>query len=171
MKLPIGQSDFKKVIDEKTDIQIECAPFINALLNGNINAFKAGLERVLMAIVSFHDFAKEPEAFFHALMIGLTAGLCDNTNYTIRSNRESGQGRYDYQILSKDKLTIIMEFKKVDSTKRNQPRLLKKEALKALQPIDARKYITDAKQYGAQDILKIGLAFSGKQFEIADELI
>ena len=79
-------------------------------------AFEKDLKHIFEQTVSYHDFAKEPEAFYHGFMIGITASLYGHRNYEIKSNRESGYGRYDYIIFSRDleKPTIIFEFKKVD---------------------------------------------------------
>ena len=49
--------------------------FIESLLTGNIEKFKIDLEKVLLQIVSYHDPAKEPEAFYHGLLLGFTVSL------------------------------------------------------------------------------------------------
>ena len=61
--------------------------------------FQADLEKVLLQIVSYHDLAKEPEAFFHGLLLGFIASLQET--HEIKSNRESGLGRYDILIIPK----------------------------------------------------------------------
>ncbi len=154
--------------------RIECAQFVNQLLNGDIHSFVEGLKNIFEQIISVHDVAKQPEAFYHALIIGLTVGLYKHPDYIIRSNRESGKGRYDYQILSKKNLTIIIEFKKIAPNKKNQTdqiKLLKRSASEALKQIDKQKYINEAKQYGAKNILKIGIAFSAREFVIKHKKI
>jgi len=149
--------------------------FLNDLLSGNIEQFKSGLTYIMEQTVSVHDTARDPEAFYHGLMIGLTASLYKNKNYELRSNRESGYGRYDYLIFSKDSKhpTILLEFKKVDSTRLKDPSKaadrLKVEAQDALLQIDQRKYVSEALQRGKDNVLKVGLAFSGKQFDIQYE--
>ena len=162
---------YRKIIEQwlTDDYGIECTLFIKQLLNGDIAAFEKGLQHILEQIASIHDFAKKPEVFYHALIMGLTVGLSKHPDYILRSNRESGDGRYDYLILNK-KLTIIMEFKivKLMNKKENaQIKLLKQTAQEALKQIDEKKYMTEAIQYGAKKILKIGIAFSAKQFSVA----
>ncbi len=146
--------------------------FISHLLDGDMLEFEKGLTTLLEQVVSVHDIGHAPESFYHGLLIGLTASLGDRKDYEIRSNRESGYGRYDYMILSTvpDKLTILFEFKKVDiaSTKAEEGKnRLKASALDALNQINSQAYLAEAKSRGVTNILKIGLAFSGKQFVLA----
>jgi hypothetical protein len=138
--------------------------------------FTQGLTRILEQTVSVHDVAKEPEAFYHGLMIGLTASLHGHPNYDIKSNRESGYGRYDYIIISRnpEKLTVILEFKKVDlpENKKSSAKsiaILDKAAKEALQQIDNQAYLAELKQQGKKNILKIGIAFCGKRFSVMHE--
>lgn len=148
--------------------------FLDHLLNGNMQEFSKGLNQIMEQTVSVHDVAREPEAFYHGLMIGLTASLYGHPNYETRSNRESGNGRYDYLIISRDekKLTLLLELKKTDlpENKRNSDEIktiLENAAQAALEQIEQRSYIAEAKQRGITNILKIGIAFSGKRFGIA----
>ena len=69
------------------------------------------LKKYLLQIVSYHDLAKEPEAFFHGLLLGFIANLQET--HEIKSNRESGFGRYDILLIPKDssQLGIVIEFK------------------------------------------------------------
>lgn len=140
--------------------------FLNHLLNGNIPLFKEDLQCILDQVVSTHDTARHPEAFYHGLVIGLTANLHNNKNYELHSNHESGEGRYDYLIISRNpkKLSILMEFKKAKSNE------LKKTAKAALQQIDLKNYTVEARQRGIQKLLKIGIAFSGKKYVLEHAL-
>jgi hypothetical protein len=151
--------------------------FLNHLLNGDMEEFQSGLRHIMEHIVSVHDVGKkEPESFYHGLMIGLTASLAGDKRYETRSNRESGYGRYDYLILARDsnKLSILLEFKQVPlpTGKKESAEiqvLLDKAAQEALQQIDQQVYCAELKQRGLTNILKIGLAFSGKRFGMAYE--
>ncbi len=146
--------------------------FISHLLDGNIVEFEKGLKSILERIVSVHDMSHSPESFYQGLLIGMTASLGDQKDYELKSNRESGYGRYDYMILShlKNKPTIIFEFKKVNLPKKKSAKeikaILEKSATEALAQIDSLGYLAEAKQLGARNILKIGLAFSGKRFAL-----
>ncbi len=145
--------------------------FLTHLLTGNIELFEQELQEVMEQTVSSHDTARNPEAFYHGLMVGLTASLYHNEYYEIQSNKESGYGRYDYLIFARDKSkpTLLLEFKKV-SVKDKEPEqldsLLEKAAQEALDQIDQKHYVAEAKQRGCIKIFKIGLAFCGKRFKI-----
>jgi len=110
-------------------------------------------------------------------MLGLTAGV-DQKRYEIKSNRESGLGRYDIAIIPKDieKPAIILEIKSISPPKvpkKNLERvletLLETEAKKALEQINQKQYMTDLIQRGFLNIVKIGLSFSGKEFKVVYE--
>lgn len=137
--------------------------FIAALVAGNIELFRAGLEKVLLQIVSYHDLAKEPEAFFHGLLLGFVASLQES--HEIKSNRESGLGRYDILLMPKDtsQLGIVIELKakKIDETTS-----LETLAESALQQIDQQKYTAEFTGRGILRVMKIAIVFQGKQFAL-----
>lgn len=148
---------------------------INGLIEGKLEIFKDHLNRILLETASSHDFANAPEIFYQGLMIGLTASLYGR--YETKSNRESGYGRYDFVIMPKDlsKLAIVMEFKRVAVPEKSAadfteklPDILRQEASNALKQIDEKKYISELKQRGFKDILKIGLAYCGKYFVLQE---
>jgi hypothetical protein len=143
--------------------------FLNDLLTGNMEELQKGLHEIMLQTISVHDFSRAPEAFYQGLMIGLTASL-DKDQYEKRSNRESGYGRYDIVIIPKntDKLAILLELKSVKVPKKEEdlkPQL-EKAAKEALDQIEKNKYSAELKQRGIGDVLKIGLAFCGKEFHI-----
>src|SRR3989339_154936 len=87
---------------------------LESLTTGDIDIFEEMFSEYLSKSLSYFDVGgKEPEKFYHAFVLGLLISL--NENYEIKSNRESGYGRYDIMIIPKDKnnLGIIIEFKKV----------------------------------------------------------
>ena len=111
--------------------------------------------------ISFYDGGAE--AFYHGLMLGLIA-LMDN-QYKIKSNRESGDGRYDVCLIPREKRYpgIILELK--------WEKDLGEEALdsfadKALAQIDELRYDCEMKEDGIINILKFGIAFSGKKVRV-----
>ncbi len=146
--------------------------FLQDLLTGNVTGFEEGLRDIMLQTASVHDLAREPEAFYQGLMLGLTASL-DKNHYEKKSNRESGYGRYDIAIIPKDtsKLAILLELKSVKAAKKdNEEDLderLQKEARLALEQIENHAYQAELQQRGLQDILNIGLAFCGKTFQMA----
>ena len=107
--------------------------------------------------ISFYDGGAE--GFYHGLMLGLIA-LMDN-QYKIKSNRESGDGRYDVCLIPREKRYpgIILELK---WEKGLGEAALDSLADEALVQIDALRYDSEMKEDGIIDILKFGIAFSGK---------
>lgn len=107
--------------------------------------------------ISFYDAGTE--SFYHGLMLGLIA-LMDN-RYKIKSNRESGDGRYDISMFPKEERNpgIIMElkWKKALSTEE-----LDRLAEDALVQIEDMRYDSEMKEEGIKEILKFGIAFTGK---------
>lgn len=147
--------------------------FLNHLLVGDIEAFEKDLTSMMARTVSVHDMSRDPEAFYHGLMVGLTASLYQSKNYEIQSNRESGYGRYDYMIFSRDKnkYTLLLEFKRVESVKETE-RLttqLERAAQEALEQIAKTHYSAEAENRGCTNIIKMGIAFCGKRFSIRVE--
>ena len=111
--------------------------------------------------VSFYDAGAE--GFYHGLVLGLIA-LMDN-QYKIKSNRESGDGRYDISLIPREKKYpgIIMELKWKSNLDENS---LEKLAQEALMQIDNKRYDAEMQQGGIGRILKLGIAFSGKRVKI-----
>jgi hypothetical protein len=151
--------------------------FLSYLLKGNVEKFTENFGQVLSQTISVHDMAHNPEAFYHGFMLGLVAGL-DSRQYEVKSNRESGLGRYDIVIIPKDisKTAIIFEIKSIAPPKilkRKLPEFLDttltKEAQNALEQINRNKYMLELIQRGLANIIKIGLAFSGKEFRVKFE--
>lgn len=111
--------------------------------------------------ISFYDAGAE--GFYHGLVLGLIA-LMDN-QYKIKSNRESGEGRYDISLIPRESKYpgIIMELK----WKKNlNADALSELAEEALVQINDKKYDTEMKEEGICDVLKFGIAFSGKKVSI-----
>jgi len=108
--------------------------------------------------ISFFDAGAE--GFYHGLVLGLIA-LMDN-QYKIKSNRESGDGRYDISLVPRESRYpgILMELKWEKDLSEEQ---LSDLADDALDQIDKKRYDTEMKEEGIHDILKFGIAFSGKR--------
>jgi len=146
--------------------------FMNFLLNGELEKFEENFKSLLEETISSHDLSNNPENFYHGFFIGLTATLYGNNNYEVKSNKESGYGRYDYFIFSKNpqKYSLLFEFKRLAEKKSKQlNQALEKSAQEALMQMDLQNYLSEAKQRGANRILKIALAFSGKHFKMLYE--
>lgn len=111
--------------------------------------------------ISFYDAGAE--GFYHGLVLGLIA-LMDN-QYKIKSNRESGDGRYDISLFPREGRYpgIIMELKWKKDLSADE---LLGIADEALIQIDEKRYDAEMKEDGIQDILKFGIAFSGKKVSV-----
>lgn len=111
--------------------------------------------------ISFYDAGAE--GFYYGLVLGLIA-LMDN-QYKIKSNRESGDGRYDISLFPREGRYpgIIMELKWKKDLSADE---LSGLADEALIQIDEKRYDAEMKEDGIQDILKFGIAFSGKKVSV-----
>ena len=147
------------IVPQATAISIQ-----EAIYSGDTAALQKNLGTLLMQSVSSYDTVGEN--FYHGLVLGLCATL-DNRFY-ITSNRESGEGRYDLCLCPKDgKLPgILIELKAAKDCPEDE---LKELSKKALAQIDSRKYETELTVKGVRNILKYGVAFSGKRVQITAE--
>lgn len=134
---------------------------LESLISGNLTKFKRVFESFALTSLSYFDTGgDEPERFYHAFVLGLLVDLIQE--YEIKSNRESGTGRYDVMIIphDKNKLGIILEFKKVDI---DSNETLEIASEKALTQIQEKHYVHDMQARGVAHIVSIGIAFYGKQ--------
>ena len=108
--------------------------------------------------ISFYDAGAE--GFYHGLVLGLIA-LVDN-QYKIKSNRESGDGRYDISLIPREKKYpgIIMELKWKKGLDSKGLEVLAEEALVQ---INSKRYDLEMKEEGMEVIIKLGIGFSGKK--------
>ena len=136
-----------------------------AIYMADIPALQKRLEKLLLETISFYDAANE--TFYHGLVLGLCA-MMDN-RYRITSNRESGNGRFDIQMVPmKNNLPgILIDLK---ATKDCDEGRLDALADEALAQIYERKYDVEMKAQGIDVILQYGIAFSGKSVRIKVEI-
>lgn len=123
-----------------------------------------GIEEYMKNSISFYDAGAE--GFYHGLVLGLIA-LMDN-QYRIRSNRESGDGRYDICMIPRDNKypAILMELK---WNKELNEENLDALSAEALNQINVKGYDAEIRTEGIADIIKFGIAFSGKKVKIRTE--
>ena len=133
-----------------------------ALLHKNSEALKAALNTFLLETISCYDTLNEN--YYHGLLLGMTAIFAHD--YYTSSNRESGLGRYDIQLMPKKAGLpgIIIEVKAVAKASDES---LKSVAARALQQIEEKRYDTELSKAGVPEIYKYGIAFCGKRVEIA----
>ena len=134
---------------------------LNSLVSGDIETFSEIFREFLLSSVSVFDVpAEDSEKIYHAFVLGILIGLKDR--YEVRSNRESGLGRYDVILIPRDPndLGIIMEFKKISPFKKMDLEMAVNSALKQ---IEEKQYAKELLDRGIHRILYIGFAFQGKQ--------
>ena len=148
--------------------------FLKALLKDDVEAMNYYMNKVAMATFSYFDVGggrvedSEPERFYHGFVLGLMADQADV--YEIRSNRESGFGRYDAMMIPRkmDDVTlpaIILEFK-VHNSRREKN--LEETVEAALAQIETKNYDAEllALGIGKEKIRHYGFAFEGKKILI-----
>ncbi|HBL98283.1 TPA: AAA family ATPase [Candidatus Dependentiae bacterium] len=134
---------------------------LESLVAGEMEPFQDYFMKFTRETLSTFDMhGDEPERFYHALVLGMLATLA--STHEVRSNRESGYGRYDVSLIPKDlsKSGIILEFKKVNIKRKET---LKTAAQNALKQIEERDYETELRARGLNKIIKLGIAFLGKE--------
>ena len=134
---------------------------MKALEGGDIKKFEKTLGEIMINMLSHFDLDKEMEKIYQVFMIGLVGFLMGK--YEIISNDESGYGRYDLAMIpiKSNEKAYLMEFK-ISKTKKG----MEERAQKALKQIDEKKYDTKLKARGIKNILKIGVAFYGKEVKV-----
>ena len=137
----------------------EFKDLFNLLCLGKTNEFAKAIEKFLKMAASIHDYANDPESFYHGFMLALCASL--TSKYYILSNRESGKGRPDLVIIPKDTTqsqAVILEFKTV-----KDKQTLQQRAEEALKQIELREYTSMINQFThIKTTLSVGMAFDGK---------
>ena len=127
-----------------------------AIFSKDTRKLQSLLEDFMLKSISTMDGANE--AFYHGMMLGLCAVL--GSQYKVRSNRESGLGRFDVELLPMVQGIpgFIFEFKHTKDINADLDSL----ANSALRQIDDMKYDTELKDFGVKNIVKIGIAFRQK---------
>ena len=139
--------------------EIEKAVFLN-----DAKRLQAALSKYMITSISYYDGAAE--GFYHGMVLGLVASL--SSKYYIRSNRESGEGRFDLQLEPRDRTLpgILMEFKAVSASEKAEKEKLHDLAEEALAQTEEKDYQRDLEDRGVSDIVRYGIAFSGKNVEV-----
>ena len=138
---------------------------LKALIDGDIKLFEKMLRKVIAAVFSYHDFGSEPEKVYHALVAGLLVWI--SGTHEIKSNRESGYGRYDISIIPRDphKIGYVIEFKTIDT---EEGETVESAAESALKQIEDKKYETELLERGIKNIKKLAIVFNGKDVTVRE---
>lgn len=147
---------YEKEVLNRTNQNSLAISISQAIFSKDTQKLQALLEDFMVKSISSIDGANE--GFYHGMMLGLCAIL--GNRYKIRSNRESGLGRFDIQLmpLTKGMPGFIFEFKHTKDEHTDLSAL----ADSALQQIEAKKYDTELRDNGVSSIIRIGIAFRGK---------
>ena len=127
---------------------------LSAVINGDAETFQLEVNRWLQRSISYHDGY---ENFYHGFLVGL---LDFDEEYLVESNREAGTGRNDIavkNVISYDK-AVIIEIKTV-----HDGETLAGQCEAALTQINERGYESTLRNEGYTKIVKLGIAFNGKQ--------
>ena len=172
---------FKEWLSDQFSNRTQYESFLNHLVAGNVPLFIQDLRDFLIQSVSVYDTHKKSEGFYHGLVLGLIASL-RSTHY-VRSNRESGYGRYDVLLIPraqpslldvnrahwaqpslldgdpiKGASPLLLEFKQVGKEEE-----LEHAARAALEQIQAQASRTELLAYPyLTAVVEVGIAFSGK---------
>ncbi|MDE7268677.1 MAG: ATP-binding protein [Lachnospiraceae bacterium] len=162
---------FRRMVKDwfENDTEVYYSEFIKALLNDNVKKMNAFMNKVALNTFSSFDSGNkpseqaEPERFYHGFVLGMVVNLSDT--YKVRSNRESGFGRYDVMIepLDKTKKAFILEFKVLDPDE--DEKTLEDTLANAHIQIEEKQYETEliSAGYTLDQIRKYGFAFKGKE--------
>ena len=138
---------------------------LKSMIDGDVSTFKSTFEKILLNNISYYDVSKnKAESFYHGFLLGLTTLI--NNIYTIKSNLESGKGRFDIACFPKDKNNcgIILEFKVSKNLKS-----IEKDSIRALKQINDNKYADLLSDFTPNRIIKYGIAFYIKDIAISSD--
>ena len=129
------------------------------MIRNELEEFEEKFQRILLQSTSYYD--TKSEDFYHGLFLGMSLYL--DEKYIVRSNIESGLGRFDCSLEPKDKKKpgFIIEFKATDDESK-----LDKIAEEAMQQMMNKKYDTALEMTDTKEIIHIGIAFCGKQVKL-----
>ncbi|MCB1192616.1 MAG: AAA family ATPase [Leptospiraceae bacterium] len=147
------------------------------LVNNQLDKFAIGFKKIIGDTFSYYDTASEPmvrqtqrathqpEKVYQAYVLGLLAILSDD--YIIRSNRESGDGRYDIMLIPHDKSKngVVIEIKRIKK-KRGQKvaqERIQDKLKSALNQIEENEYFKELVEHKVSNIIKVPIVFVGKR--------
>ncbi|AGF59150.1 hypothetical protein B0P06_002516 [Clostridium saccharoperbutylacetonicum] len=137
---------------------------LKALITKDLEVFEEIFTDFVMKNMSYFDVSgKEPEKVYHAFVLGMIVSLADK--YEVKSNKESGYGRYDVMLIPRDisKLGIIIEFKRIKDT---ASKTIDEGVKEALDQIGKNKYEAELQDRGVKNIWKLAIVFKGKRVRI-----
>ncbi len=152
-----------------TDVNIKRSTLIDTtkyLINNDIEKFEKGFKEIIGDTFSYFDINGEPENVYQSYVLGLLAIIGDD--YIIKSNRESGEGRYDILLIPHDKTKygIVIEIKQIVRDQKDDNETFNKKIddkiKEAKNQIDKNKYYMELIDNNISKIIKLPIVFAGK---------
>jgi hypothetical protein len=137
------------------------------LISNEIEKFEKGFKEIIGDTFSYFDINGEPENVYQSYVLGLLAIIGDD--YIIKSNRESGDGRYDIMLIPHDKTKhgIVIEIKQITRESKESSEAfserIEKKIKEALNQIDKNKYYKELIDNKITKIIKLPIVFAGKE--------
>ncbi len=137
------------------------------LINNDILRFETGFKEIIGDTFSYFDVNGEPENVYQSYVLGLLAIIGDD--YIIKSNRESGMGRYDILLIPHDKTKygIVIEIKQIARDEKDNIEEFNKKIdnkiKEAKNQIDKNKYYMELIDNKISKIIKLPIVFAGKE--------
>ncbi|MES2613921.1 MAG: AAA family ATPase [Bdellovibrionota bacterium] len=138
----------------------------SALEKNDTQLFEKYFSDVVQQVMSYHDFAKQPENAFHCFTAGFLSWL--SHDYEVRSNRETGEGRADILLIPRNNVMpgYIIElkiYKPLKKVKIPPQAAITKNLNLALKQIEEKNYIAEFNARKIKKVTKIAMVFYGKK--------
>ena len=155
---------FENIVNNWFDNKVpgnDLRSILKDLVTLKLEEFERKVKKLVIEMFSYFDVGENTaESFYHAFFLGMLVGLKDT--YYVKSNRESGYGRYDIMLEPKEKEenSFIIEFKIIENMEEKEVREKIKEAKKQ---IKNKKYEEELKERGYKNITKMIFVCNGKE--------
>jgi len=142
------------------------------LINNELEKFEKGFKQIIGDTFSYFDVNGEPENVYQSYVLGLLAIIGDD--YIIKSNRESGDGRYEIMLIphNKTKFGIVIEIKQITRLENEKDEVfysrINKKIESAKNQIEQNKYYKELIDNKITNIIKLPIVFAGKEPYISE---
>ena len=151
---------FSQELVKKTDR----SALFETMKKGDAEGFEKEINKLLTPSISYMD---SYENFYHGFMVGILTG---SNEYTIKSNRESGDGRSDILVrpLRMFDKAFVIELKtvKLEDMKPLTPEMMDAAAEEAIKQIDDLHYADGLLEEGYGNIGRYGISFFRKDCRV-----
>jgi len=157
---------FLRVVADGPDGAYPYTLAMKSLVAGDVETFITFLQKYMRHTPSYFDTSgNSKEQFYHGLLLGM--GTCLLHSHEVKSNKESGDGRYDIALFPREKKGkgVILELK---VTKADEN--LEEMAQQALSQIQKKGYRDDMESGGIKDVLYVGIAFRKKEVAVVYQI-